>query len=393
MTERHRSAPLDQDPPHQSPPGPEPLNREPLRTPARGPRPVALAALALAAVLATGACGAAQASDDAPAGALAPDAELPTEVPDGTVLRIGDPTTQKAIELAGDELDGDFSFEVEWANISGGPATTEAFRADSLDIGAVAEIPPIHATWTGLDVQIYASVYRDNWEDVPIYEFAGAPGVEIDSLEDFRGHRIAFSPGQAQGAIVLKALQEAGLTQDDVELVELPSTGDVYSTALAAGEVDIAPLGGTQLYRYLGTYEADGATSVKHHLRDDASHLYGPTEVVQDPAKAAALREYVETWAAAKVWVFEHPEEWKQGYYVEDQGLSEEDAQYLIDHAPVPDVPEDLTEGIERTQATIDLLATELDREPFPAADLFDERFGPVAGRAAAAAADDGGDR
>jgi len=348
--------------------------------------------LGLVALLATGACSAAQASDDGPAaaGALAPDADLPTEVPEGTVLRIGDPTTQKAFELAGDDLDSDFSFEVEWANISGGPATTEAFRAGSLDVGAVAEIPPIHATWTGLDVQIYASIYRENWEDAPIYEFAGAPGVELDSLEDFRGHRIAFSPGQAQGAIVLKALQEAGLTQDDVELVELPSTGDVYSTALAAGEVDIAPLGGTQLFRYLGTYEADGATSVKHHLRDDASHLYGPTKVVRDPAKAAALREYVAAWAAAKIWIDEHPEEWKQGYYVEDQGLSEEDAQYLIDHAPVPDIPSDLTEGIERTQATIDLLATELDHEPFDATDLFDERFGPVAGEAAAAARDGG---
>ncbi|MCO7275520.1 ABC transporter substrate-binding protein [Cellulosimicrobium cellulans] len=358
-----------------------------------GRRGATAVALGLVALLATGACGAAQASggtDPADGAALAADADLPTEVPEGTVLRIGDPTTQKAFELAGDDLDSDFSFEVEWANISGGPATTEAFRAGSLDVGAVAEIPPIHATWTGLDVQIYASIYRENWEDAPIYEFAGAPGVELDSLEDFRGHRIAFSPGQAQGAIVLKALQEAGLTQDDVELVELPSTGDVYSTALAAGEVDIAPLGGTQLFRYLATYEADGATSVKHHLRDDASHLYGPTEVVEDPAKAAALREYVAAWAAAKVWIDEHPEEWKQGYYVEDQGLSEEDAQYLIDHAPVPDIPSDLTEGIERTQATIDLLATELDQEPFDATDLFDERFGPVAGEAAAAARDGG---
>ncbi len=359
-----------------------------------GRRRATAVALGLVALLATGGCSAAQASGDADAsasGGLAPDADLPTEVPEGTVLRIGDPTTQKAFELAGDEIDSDFSFEVEWANISGGPATTEAFRADSLDIGAVAEIPPIHATWTGLDVQIYASIYRENWEDAPIYEFAGAPGVELDSLEDFRGHRIAFSPGQAQGAIVLKALQEAGLTQDDVELVELPSTGDVYSTALAAGEVDIAPLGGTQLFRYLGTYESDGATSVKHHLRDDASHLYGPTEVVQDPARAAALREYVAAWAAAKVWIFEHPEQWKQEYYVEDQGLSEEDAQYLIDHAPVPDIPSDLTEGVERTQTTIDLLATELGNEPFAATDLFDERFGPVAGESAAAALDGGG--
>ena len=40
-------------------------------------------------------------------------------------------------------------FKVEWANISGGPQTLEAFRADALDVGAVADIPPLLATWTG----------------------------------------------------------------------------------------------------------------------------------------------------------------------------------------------------------------------------------------------------
>jgi sulfonate transport system substrate-binding protein len=346
-------------------------------------RRASLLALTVTALFATTACAAAQATTSPTGDPAASAADLPTDVPAGTVLRIGDPTIQKAFELAGDDLPSDFSFTPEWANISGGPATTEAFRAGSLDVGAVAEIPPIHATWTGLDVQIYASVYRENWKDAPVYEFAGAPGVDLESLEDLEGQRIAFSPGQAQGAIVLKALKEAGLTQEDVELIELPSTGDVYSTALAAHEVDVAPLGGTQLFRYLSKYEADGATSVQHHLRDDASHLYGPTATVDDPAKAAALREYVAAWAAAKIWIFEHPEIWKQKYYIEDQGLTPEDAQYLIDHAPVPDIPADLTEGIERTQATIDLLSEELDQPALVAADLFDERFGPVAAEGA----------
>ena len=50
-------------------------------------------------------------------------AALPDDVPDGTVLRIGDPATQMALELSG--LDRRSStFEVEWANISGGPQTT-----------------------------------------------------------------------------------------------------------------------------------------------------------------------------------------------------------------------------------------------------------------------------
>lgn len=349
-------------------------------TSTRGARTAA--AVTALVLLASGCAIGAQADDDG-AGGLSLDAELPTEIPAGTTLAIGDPTTQKAFELAGDEIDADFDFEIEWANISGGPQTIEAFNAGVLDIGAVAEIPPIHAAWTGLDVQIYASQYREDWAEHPVYELAAAPGAELDDLADLRGKRIAFSPGQAQGALVLKSLRSAGLDQDDVELVELPSTGDVYPTALAAGEVDVAPVGGTALLRYLDKYAADGATSLRHGLRDDPSHLYGPTDVVRDPAKAAALRQYVAAWAQARVWIYENPEIWKEKYYIEDQGLTEDDAQYLIDTAARPEVPSDLTEGIERTQETIDLLAGELDRPSLRATDLFDERFGPVAGEAA----------
>lgn len=340
----------------------------------------ALAALTTLVLLASGCAAGAEADVQ---GGLAPDAALPAEIPAGTTLAIGDPTTQKAFELAGDEIDSDFDFEIEWANISGGPQTIEAFNAGVLDIGAVAEIPPIHAAWTGLDVQIYASQYREDWQEYPVYELAGAPGVELDDLSDLRGKRIAFSPGQAQGSLVLKSLRSAGLTQDDVELVELPSTGDVYPTALAAGEIDVAPVGGTALLRYLDKYEADGATSLRHGLRDDPSHLYGPTDVVRDPAKAAALRQYVAAWAQARVWIYENPAIWKEKYYVEDQGLTDDDAQHLIDTAARPEVPADLSDGIERTQETIDLLAEELDRPALQATDLFDERFGPVAGEAA----------
>lgn len=362
-------------------PGPVPT-RAPRLVPARRRAAAALAAGA-ALVLLLSACAAGARADDDTTGGLAPDAELPTEVPAGTTLAIGDPTTQKAFELAGEELTGDLGFEIEWANVSGGPQTVEAFNAGVLDLGAVADIPPIHAAWTGLDVQIYATQYREDWEEHPIYELAAAPGVELDELSDLRGLRIAFSPGQAQGALVLRALRAAGLGQDDVELVELPSTGDVYPTALAAGEVDVAPVGGTALARYLDAYEADDATSLRHGLRDDPGHLYGPTAVVRDPAKAAALRRYVAAWARARVWIYEHPEVWKEKYYVEDQGLSDADAQYLVDTAARPEIPADLTEAVTRTQETIDLLAGELDRPALQASDLFDERFGPVAGEAA----------
>ncbi|MFG1694881.1 ABC transporter substrate-binding protein [Nonomuraea sp. NPDC049309] len=335
-------------------------------------RPVLAALLAL--VLTACTPGAAQESSGPELPAQAP---LPTAVPQGTKLIVGDPSTKVALELSG-EIDK-FSFDIEWANISGGPQTTEAFRANALDVGAVADIPPIHATWTGLPVKIVAAKFRKDPIGHPIYELGIAPGVQVKSLADLRGKKIAYSPGQAQGALVLRVLKKAGLTKDDVELVELPSTGDVYPNALASRQVDVAPIGGVNIKRYTGQFGKDGATTIQHGLRDDPAHLYVRAETLKDPAKAAAIREYVAAWARATRWVYEHPKEWIEGYYVKDQGLNADDGRYLVDQSGEPDIPSDWTDVIARHQETIDILAAETGNEPLKAEDLYDRRFEHIA--------------
>lgn len=250
---------------------------------------------------------------------LALDAPLPEEVPPGTTLAIGDPVTQKALELSG-ELEK-LPFQVKWANFSGGPRTLEAFRANALDGGSVADIPPIHAKWTGLDVKVIAARFREDPVNHPIYQLGIAPGANIDSLDDLRGKKIAYSPGQAQGALVLRILEKAGLTKADVELVEIPSTGDVYVNALASKLVDAAPIAEANRRRFLANYGPDGAKLIFHGLRDDPSYIYVQTSALQDPAKAAALREYVKAWGRALHWINTNQDEWVEGYYVKNQGL------------------------------------------------------------------------
>ncbi|SMF35748.1 sulfonate transport system substrate-binding protein [Xaviernesmea oryzae] len=300
-------------------------------------------------------------------------APLLPKVPPGTVLTIGDPTTQKALELSG--LIKELTFEVKWANISGGPQTSEAFRARALDVGSVAEIPSIFANWNNLPVRNIA--YRERRDPIanPIYRFGIAPGAEVKTLADFRGKRIAFSPGQAQGTLVLRAIHAAGLKKSDVTLVELPSTGDVYPKALASKQVDIAPLGGVNIRRYIAQYGPDGATLVEHGLRDDPGHLYAPQWVLDDPAKAAALAEYVGLWARATEWVNENPETWIKEYYVGQQGLSREDGQYLVKLTGEQVVPDSWSDVKKRHQETIDLLAEELGYKPYDVETIFDNRF------------------
>jgi sulfonate transport system substrate-binding protein len=342
---------------------------------------VSASALAVLALL-TGCGGDAQAGGGAK---LALDAALPTEVPDGAKIVVGDPATQVALKLSG-QLDKVSRF-VQFANLSGGPQTTEAFRAKALDLGSVAEIPPIHATWTGLQVKIVASKFRQDPLNHPIYELGVAPGVAVKTLTDLRGKKIAYSPGQAQGALVLKVLKKAGLTKDDVELVELPSTGDIYPNALAAKQVEVAPIGGVSIKRYLTKYGKDGATTIPHGIRDDAGHLYTLTSSLEDSGKAAAIRAYVAAWGVAQEWIDKHPKEWIEGYYVKDQGLTTADGQWLVDNAGHPEITADWSAAIARQQETIDLLSKETGNKDIKAADLYDLRFQPVAVDAIKAAA------
>jgi sulfonate transport system substrate-binding protein len=335
----------------------------------RSPRLLALSvALVLAALIGLSGCGSEQ---------KGPRLELTAAVPEtpdeGTVLRVGDPATQTALELSGliDELD----VEVEWANISGGPKTLEAFRADAIDVGGVADIPPLFAKWTGTDVRIVAARETVDPLDHPTYELGLAPGAGVESLDDLAGKRIAYSPGQAQGALVLRVLAEAGLTQDDVELVEMTSVDDSYVNALASKQVDVAPLGQSLVKSYLAKYERDGGSTVSPGVRDDSWTLYAPTEVIEDANKASAIKEYVGVWARAQQWTSEHPEEFAQGYYVDHEGLSPEDARFVVDALGTYEVPTSWDDFIARHQETADLLVKEQDQEPLDVEALYDRRF------------------
>ncbi|UFN43289.1 ABC transporter substrate-binding protein [Nocardioides okcheonensis] len=341
----------------------------------RGPRPLAFRSpltrtvlLATVGLAALSGCGGQDAGPRLELTAALPDAPA-----DGTVLRVGDPATQVALETSG--LIDDLDVEVEWANITGGPKTLEAFRADAIDIGSVADIPPLFAHWTGTDVRVVAARETVDPMEHPTYELGVAPGVDVSSIEDLKGKKIAYSPGQAQGALVLNVLREAGLTQDDVELVEMQSVDDAFSVALAGKQVDVAPLGQSLVKTYLAKYERDGATTIAPGVRDDAWTLYTPTEVLEDADKAAAIKDYVAVWAEAQEWISSHPDEFAQAYYVDHEGLSEEDADYVVEALGEFTVPTSWDDFIARHQETADTLAEEQGHDPVDVETLYDRRY------------------
>lgn len=335
--------------------------------------------LLLRSVLATGAVlGLSSCAAPAPSGpALAADAALPKTVPTGTSLSIasGLGEMQLEVQLAG--LGNTLPFNVSsWPNLSAGPDVLAAFRAGSLDVGLNAGIPPIEAHNQGYDTRIVAI----NQTRTPTYVFATKPHSTIESVSDFRGKNLAFSQGQAQGVVLLRALQQAGIAYSEVNLVNL--TSDQFLVALEAGQVDIAPLAVSQLPNYLNSYGKDGAHAVDTTVVDFLTLLWAPTSVLQNAAKAAAIAAFIPVWAKATVWVYENPAEWEQDFYVKTQDISAAQAARVVQLTPKPWFPKSWDAAIAWEKQTAALLAQGGFIKPFDATVLFDRRFEPLAAAA-----------
>ena len=188
------------------------------------------ALLATAGLLALSACGGEQAGPK-----LELSAALPDSPSDGTVLRVGDPATQVALETSG--LIDDLDIDVEWANITGGPKTLEAFRADAIDIGSVADIPPLFAHWTGTDVRIVAARETVDPMEHPTYELGVAPGVDVKSIEDLEGKKIATSYPRLVRAHLARSRVRADIIKLDgaVEISVQLNLADAIADVVSSG--------------------------------------------------------------------------------------------------------------------------------------------------------------
>ncbi|MFI9805789.1 ABC transporter substrate-binding protein [Streptomyces sp. NPDC052301] len=301
---------------------------------------------------------------------------LADKVPAGTSLKIASYLGQQQLQFRLAKLP-ELPFTVSnWLNIGAGPDVINAFRAKSLDLANNAGIPPIQAHYQGYDAKIVAIDLTRK----PNYLFATKPGSDIHTVDDFKGRRLAFSQGQAQGVVLLRALKKAGLSYDQVKLV--PLTSNQFFTALQSGQVDVAPLAISQAPAYLKQYGAKGARTIDTDVVDLLNLLWAPQSVLSDPAKAAAVAAYIPQWAQGQVWAYEHPDVWNEQFYVKTQNLTLAQAQSITKLANKPLFPPSWDEAIKWEQETADLLAEGGFVKKFDVSSLFDHRFESIAAKA-----------
>jgi aliphatic sulfonates family ABC transporter substrate-binding protein len=142
------------------------------------------------------------------------------------------PYLAEALGYYKDEFSAD-NVNVELVEFSLGPEVIEAVASGEIDIGFLGDVPAFSGLINGGDYKIVA-----RWESDNSSYLITRDDANIKSLQDLRGKKVSYAFGSTQTALVYAYLEDAGLTDSDVELMNLSLADSV--TSIANGDVDAA---------------------------------------------------------------------------------------------------------------------------------------------------------
>ena len=205
-------------------------------TPLRRSRLVALLTLALT-------CATAWVGGSAGSAAAQPST---SKIPAGTVLNVGDQDQELETLVCSTPASAKAApFKINFVEFDSGPLVNAGFAAKQIDVGDMGDLPASLAVQSGLPVKAVAV-------DLPIgaSEYLLAkPG--ITKISQLRGKPVAYTTGTAEQAFALRALATAGLTQKDVQQVNVSL--QQLGTALESGSADASVVSVEQKVDYQET--------------------------------------------------------------------------------------------------------------------------------------------
>jgi sulfonate transport system substrate-binding protein len=345
------------------------------RSPARRrSRPSVVAATLLALGLLAAACGGDDddtASPDTEAASQTGGADDAGGAPDlsGVTLRVGDQVNlAKTLLEASGQLD-DAPYDIEWTSFAAGPPLLEAINADAIDIGGVGDTPPIFAQAAGTPFKIVGASQGAD-DDASSLAIVVPEGSDIEELSDLEGRKLAYTEGSAANYLVLKALEEADLTIEDVEPVPLlPPDG---LAAFTGGDVDAWAVWDP----FVALAEAQGGSILASGagLVPGYGFQVARAGALDDEALTAAIGDYLLRLQAAAQWAIDHQDEWAELYAgltdLEPEVVSKTLDRFQAAYVPLDDDIVAAQQDEADTFFDAGLIPDELD-----VADIFDTRY------------------
>lgn len=251
----------------------------------------------------------------------APAVTIPTSIPPGITLRIGDQQDflKTTFQLAGE--DKDLPYKVEYATFAGGPPMLQAFKAGELDSGFVADAPLIFAQAQGQDIKGIAA-WGSNRSP---YSLVTAPGVTgINGWADLKGKKVALQVGTALQSALLTGLDSVGLGQKDVTIVDVPviQITQVLKSGSADAGIGVWPLTGTYFTENPTAKSVVDATAITDRLQ----FFIASGAALANDGKTAAIADYLTRFVRSVEWANRNQEIVAQKTLVETYRLTIEAA-------------------------------------------------------------------
>ncbi|ANY09350.1 ABC transporter substrate-binding protein [Pseudonocardia sp. HH130630-07] len=253
----------------------------------------------------------------------------------GVTLVVGDQKggSQSLLRAAG--LLEDLPYRIEFRTFTAGPPLIEAASAGAIDVGGTGNTPAVFATAARARVQI-VSANRGNVTSDAILVRGDSP---LRSVGDLRGARVAVGKGTSAHGQLLATLGAAGLTLDDLDLTFL-APADAYG-AFRQGDVDAWAVWDP----YTAQAELDDDARV---LADGTGTANGygfqvaSNAALADPARSAAVADYLARVAAAQTYSDTHREQ-RARVWSEETSLPQAVTRRAVDRGPDLPVPLDDT--------------------------------------------------
>jgi sulfonate transport system substrate-binding protein len=256
---------------------------------------------------------------------VAKQVSLPRTVPAGTELRVGDQLEylQTILKLAGE--DKDFPYDVTYAAFIGGPPMLQAFQGGAIDTGFIGTTPLIFAQAQGQDLRAVAGWANEKGT----YGLLTAPGVtDIKGWKDLAGRSVAYQRGTAAEAVLLQALDAAGVDPGDVTTVDVPVTQ--VSAALQGGSADAGISTEPLTSGYLTANPTAKQVDRAREITDRSSFLIAASSTLDDAGKEAALADYIGRIVRSFNYLRDRPELVADAVYVKQYHLTPERAKEII---------------------------------------------------------------
>ena len=222
----------------------------------------------------------------------------------GVTLHIGDQagTGAQALLTAAGLIDK-LPFKVAWSDFTSGPPMLQAMGAGSVDIGGVGNAPPVFAAAGGSKIAIVGA-YQANPLGSALLVPKGSP---ITSVAQLKGKRIAVAQGSSADYHLLTVLNKAGLSVHDVTLTYLqPAEG---LAALTSGHVDAWDIW-SPFVEQAEVQKNAKALVTGTGYGSPYSFAVASRAALADPAKAAAIKDYLALVAQAHAWATNHQSAW-----------------------------------------------------------------------------------